>query len=236
MREHFDSFPSCSRFLLTCGLAVALAISVQPARAQDGDELAIATRLAEAGHAAGYYRLGRVYELGTDVAKDMFEAARNYRVAAEKGHVDAQYALGLILSGAVPQSPHDAHESFTWFQKAANQDHPMASYFLAMCFESGNGTAPNPALAFEWYRRAAQGGNAAAMNALSRMYATGAGIRVNLPNAYAWNEVAAASGFEAAIDDRERLAKRLDAKELARAEKLARALSTKYVGPPGSRP
>ena len=225
----------CSKLIaLACCLVAALA--VPEALAQEGDEFAIATRLANAGQAAGYYRLGRVYELGQEVEKDLFEAARKYQIAAEQGHVEAQYSLGLILSGAVPDSPHNAGKSFNWFHKAADQDHPMAAYFVAMCFESGNGTQKSSELAFEWYRRAAMGGNGAAMNALARMYATGAGIRVNLPNAYAWNEVAAASGFEGAVDDRDKLEGQLSKAELVRAKKLARALLNKYAAPPGERP
>ena len=216
-------------------VCLAVAVVAPGVMAQEGDELAIATRLANAGQPAGYYRLGRVYELGRDVEKDLFEAARQYQVAAEQGHVEAQYSLGLILSGAVPDSPHNARKSFSWYRKAAEQNHPMAAYFLAMCFESGNGTEKSSELAFEWYRRAATGGNSAAMNALARMYATGAGIRANLANAYAWNEVAAASGYEGAGGYRKKLESQLDKKELARAKKLSRALLNKYAAPPGER-
>lgn len=210
-------------------LGCALASIVPGAVAQESDEFAIATRLANAGQPAGYYRLGRVFELGADVEKDLFEAARQYQVAAEQGHVEAQYSLGLILSGAVPDSPHNARKSFHWFHEAAKQGHAMSAYFLAMCFESGNGTDASPELAFEWYRRGAVGGNGASMNALARMYATGAGIRENLPNAYAWNEVAAASGYQGADAYRVKLETELSSEQLAKAKRLSRALLKKYA-------
>lgn len=234
MARLLDRHQFLKRIVAGCGFALAFIALDAPA--QEGDEFAIATRLADAGQAAGYYRLGRVYELGRDVEKDLFEAARQYQIAAEQGHAEAQYSLGLILSGAVPDSPHNARKSYSWFREAAEQQHPMAAYFLAMCFESGNGTEKSSELAFDWYRRAATLGNNAAMNAIARMYATGAGIRPNLRNAYAWNEVAAASGYEGATGHRKKIESQLSKKDLAKAKKLARALLNKYAAPPGERP
>lgn len=207
-----------------------------PAPAQEVDEFALATQLANAGQAAGFYRLGRLYELGREVERDLYQAARQYQLAAELGHAEAQFALGLVLTGALPDSPRSARKSFAWFNKAAQQGHPMAAYFLAMSYETGAGTARDGEQAFEWYRRAALSGIGQAINALAHMYATGAGIRLNLANAHAWNQVAGARGFEGSERFAVKLEARMSAEDLALAQRLVRGLMKKYGGAPPAGP
>ena len=50
--------------------------------------------LAEQGDAEAQYNLGQMYQYGEGVRKDAKEAARWYRMAANKHHTQAQYALG----------------------------------------------------------------------------------------------------------------------------------------------
>lgn len=185
---------------------------------------------------AGYYRLGRDYELGRGVEKDLFEAARQYELAARQGHVEAQYSLALLFVGAVPDSPRSLQKSFRWFGEAARSGHERAAYFLAMSFQNGVGTDRNSEKAFEWYRRSAMSGNGEAMNALARMYAAGAGIRLNLANAYAWNEVAGAQGYDLAQRFKAGLVADMSEEEIARGETLVGGLMKKYGGSQGIDP
>jgi len=193
----------------------------------------MATRLADSDEVAGYYRRGRVYELGREVDKDLFEAARQYQLAAEQGHVEAQFSLGLLLAGAVPDSPRSPRKSFEWFSEAAQQGHTRAAYFLALSYQTGTGVEANSEMAFEWYRRSAKDGNGEAMNALARMYAAGAGIRLNLANAYAWNEVAGVRDYVLAARYRAELEAKMNEEELVRGKKLVHSLMKKYGRPPG---
>ena len=193
------------------------------------EEFAVATRLAESGQPEGFYRLGRVYELGREVDKDLFEAARQYTVAAEQGHAEAQFSLALILTSVVPDAPENERKSFNWFNSAARQNHPMAAYFLAMSYESGIGTAQSSNLAFTWYQRAANAGIPEAMNALAHMYATGSGTPIDLPNAYAWNEAAAANDYAPAKTYRAHLESQLTPEALTHAMNLASPLLDKFA-------
>lgn len=225
-----------SRVCSSSRALLVLAVVVCPgafASAQGSGELVVATRLADSGEVSGYYRLGRAYELGREVDKDLFEAARQYQVAAEQGHVEAQFSLALLLAGAVPNSPRSPQKSFEWFSAAAQQGHTRAAYFLALSYESGTGVEANSEQAFEWYRRSAKDGNGEAMNALARMYAAGAGIRLNLANAYAWNEVAGVRGYVLAPRYRAQLEAKMNEEELVRGKKLVRRLMKKYGRPPG---
>ena len=54
--------------------------------------------LAEQGDAEAQYNLGQMYQYGEGVRKDAKEAARWYRMAANKHHTKAQYALGLMYA------------------------------------------------------------------------------------------------------------------------------------------
>ncbi|MCP4035379.1 MAG: sel1 repeat family protein [bacterium] len=201
-------------------------------RGHASEELASAVRLANAGDLEGMYSLGRLYELGREVDRDLLEAARQYRRAAERGHAEAQFALGLLLVGALPDAPRDEGKSFVWFQEAAQQGHPTAAYFLGMSYESGVGTRASSERAFDWYRRAASFGSAGATNAIARMYASGVGLQRNLPNAHAWNQVAVARGFEGAEDYASELEAKMSEKEIARAQRLAEGLLRKYGAAP----
>ncbi len=193
------------------------------------DELAAAKVRAEVGDAEGHYRLGLVYERGRDTERDLAQAARRYQRAAEMGHVESQFALGLLFVGAVPGAREDRQRSFEWFTSAAKQGHAKAAYFLAMSHESGVGTEANAELAFDWYRRAAGRGERAALHAIARMYATGAGIQANLPNAHAWNQVAIVRGLDDARGYEAELEARMSQDEIERARTLAKGLLRKYA-------
>ena len=77
-------------------------------------------RMAEAGVVAAEYQLGAHYEWGVDVARDYAEAARWYRLAADRGIAEAQFRLGLLYTAGngVPQDPLAAH---MWLNLAASK-------------------------------------------------------------------------------------------------------------------
>ena len=224
----------CRSFRPSCALLfLALVLDAGGARSVEiGGDLAPSKVGVGISQISGYYRLGRDYELGREVEKDLYEAARQYELAAKQGHAEAQYALALILVGAVPESPRSPQKSFRWFGEAARKGHVRAAYFLGLSYQNGAGAEVDGEKAFEWFRRAAMGGDGEAMNALARMYATGAGIRQNLANAYAWNEVAGARGYDLAQQFKAKLVAGMSEEEVARGKKLVHSLMKKYGGSP----
>ena len=226
--------PSGIRSSIRALAALVAAVSVCGiASAELDGEFARATQPQDDDQIAGYYQLGLAYEFGRKVEKDLFEAARQYQLAAEQGHVEAQFSLALLLAGAVSNSPRSPQKSFAWFGEAARGGHARAAYFLALGYQTGAGTDSSSEKAFQWYRRSALGGNGEAMNALARMYAEGDGIRLNLSNAYAWNEVAGVRGYDLAQQYRDQLEAKMSREELALGKKLMRRLMKKYAGGPG---
>lgn len=96
-----------------------------------------------------------------------------------RGNVQAQYYLGL--------SHEYSPEAAKWFQKAAEQGHAKAQYFLYSLYRDGLGVAQNPDLASKWLHKAAAGGSDAAQYSL--------GVETGDPK---WYRLAAAQGHDRA--------------------------------------
>ena len=72
---------------------------------------------AESGEAIAQFKVAGIYEAGSDgVPKNLIEAARWYRMAAEQDHAQSQYNLGMMY-----QSGHgvgeDANQANKWFDR-----------------------------------------------------------------------------------------------------------------------
>ena len=117
--------------------------------------------------------LGRLHSTEfSDRAANHHEAASWYRQAAEIGHRDAQFQLGLLyLAGTgLPPEPELA---FTWCLRAAEQGHVGAQMHVGACLAEGNGVERSPGEALKWFRVAADQGNADALYNLGYLYERG---------------------------------------------------------------
>ena len=140
------------------------------------------------------YELGWMYETGfNSAARDMTEAVKWYRKAAEQGHIQAQLRLGLIYERGegVAQDPIEAVK---WYRKAAAQGDAHTQVNLGLMYERGEGVAQDPAEAVKWYRKAAAQGDAWGQNNLGWMYANGEGVAQDPAEAVKWYRKAAAQG------------------------------------------
>jgi len=61
-----------------------------------------------------------------------------YLKAAEQGHVEAQYNVGVLYEYAEGVE-QNLKQAFEWYLKAANQRHAKAQYDLAWAYENGRG-------------------------------------------------------------------------------------------------
>ena len=87
------------------------------------------------------------------------EAIRLYRLAAEQGNADAQFALGLIY-GLGQSGPKDSAEAVKWYRLAAEQGHPAARNSLGVAYDHGEGVPRDNVEAAKWYYLAAEQGEA----------------------------------------------------------------------------
>lgn len=77
------------------------------------------------------------------------EAAEWYRKAANRGHVDAQYNLGILYEEGRGVTQNYT-EASNWYAIAARQGNPNAQYSLGLMYESGRGVALDYVEAYMW--------------------------------------------------------------------------------------
>lgn len=93
---------------------------------------------AHRGDRNAQFQLGLLYGSGNGIAKNMVEAAKWYRRAADLGHPKAQAMLGVLFNSGqgVPQSKVEA---IKWWRRAADQGDTDARYSLGMAYWKGDG-------------------------------------------------------------------------------------------------
>ena len=94
-------------------------------------------RAGQLGSVNAQRELGVMYATGDwSGPKDLAEAARWYRLAAEKGHAESQYDLGfMLLLGE--GGPKDIEEGVMWLERAGELGEYMAFRLLADCYQNG---------------------------------------------------------------------------------------------------
>ncbi len=86
------------------------------------------------------------------------EAQKWFERAANQGHKNAQYMLGLIFyqgRGVKKNYP----KARVWFERAAKQSHSEAQYMLGIIYYDGKGVPKDHVRAGEWFGKAAQKGD-----------------------------------------------------------------------------
>jgi uncharacterized protein len=123
---------------------------------------------AEAKHlrskAEAQRRLGDMYHDGEGVPKDLTEALKWYRKAAEQGDAPAQVELAELYKGA-PGVRQDFTEVVRWYRAAAEQGYRYAQLGLGARYEDGEGVSKDLVQAHMWYNLAAERGLALAAKA-----------------------------------------------------------------------
>ena len=141
---------------------------------------------------------------------------RFLQLLAEYGNPTTQFNLGIMCIYDYDGLPEDLKKPEEWFQKAANQGHVPAQYYLARTYEEGlGGVTPDLEKAVEWYTKAAKGdepdgpkarslaealmrakgatpGYAPAQSRLAKMYREGKGVDQDLLKAFGLHHQAAA--------------------------------------------
>jgi TPR repeat protein len=119
---------------------------------------------AEQGDADAQSFLGYFYANGIGVTKDIKEARKWLRKAAEQGEVKAQYNLALSYDEA-----QDYKSAVEWYRRAAQQGFVWAQFKLGKKYFHGKGVAVSKKKATKWYRLAAEQGLAAAQGSLGEI-------------------------------------------------------------------
>lgn len=194
--------------------------------------------LAEQGEVKAQIVLGSMYDTGLGVPQDYIEAAKWYLLAAKQGNSNAQFKLGSMydIGLGVPQ---DYKEALKWWRLAAEQGDAFAQLNLGAKYDHGKVVPQNFKEAVRWYRLAAEQGNVFAQEKLGWKYVLGEGVPQDDVLAHMWLNIAADNDFtpgrkvaiEQRIQQREAIARRMTAEQIARARELARKCSAnKFKG------
>lgn len=113
------------------------------------------TLSANQGNTFAQLRLGMLKYL-TDTPAGHAEALALFTKAADAGLADAQAAAGTIhyLGIGIPEPNYNI--AVKYFEKAAAQEHPLATYNLATAYHSGNGVPKNDVRAMDLFKHAAE--------------------------------------------------------------------------------
>ncbi|HRN84916.1 MAG TPA: PDZ domain-containing protein, partial [Hyphomicrobium sp.] len=104
--------------------------------------------------------------------KDVVEAERWIRKAADAGNVAAVYRLGRMYRDGEGR-PRDPLEALNLFKQAAEANYTPAMVAVGLMLEGGSGIEADHLQAVRWYKRAADAGDPDGMAALGTMYSTG---------------------------------------------------------------
>lgn len=126
--------------------------------------VAIWRPLAEKGDADAAFNLGQAYRLGRGVPINLAAAQTWFERAADKGHVDAQTTLGLLLFQNGNQIA-----GLRWLKSAAEKGDPRALLIYGTALFNGDGVTQDPVLGYAYVSRAAAQGLAPAKQTLAQM-------------------------------------------------------------------
>ncbi len=185
--------------------------------------------LAADGNANAQFMLGLMHAQGQGIEQNFYEAAKMYRLAGNQGHTGAQVNLGSLYENCKGNGPCNSEEAANWYRRAAEQGDAVAQYNLGVMYGIGRGVADNEWAAKVLFRNSAEQGYAPAQYNLAVSYERGLGGPVDLVAAYAWYDLAAQRGYDDGVNGRDKIAARLTAAELARAEEMSLSLLASYA-------
>ena len=167
-------------------LANALALTVS-----DLDRL---EAKAQAGDLESQTTLALAYHVGTLLKMDDQEALRMLRLAANRGFVAAEQAMGIFCQSGFGMPP-DKAQAISWYTKAAQHGSRDAATNLALMYSTGDGIQKDAAKAATWFRKAADAGDATAQLNLAALYHRGEGLPQDDAQTVLWLTKAADQSF-----------------------------------------
>jgi TPR repeat protein/uncharacterized RDD family membrane protein YckC len=147
-------------------------------------EAAALQKAANQGDAAAQNMLGRLYQNGWGVPKDLGKAADLYQKAANQGNAFGQNNLGVLYQNG-SGVPKDLGKAADLYQKAADQGNAFGQNNLGWLYQSGEGVPKDLKKAADLYQKAANQGNAFGQNNLGWLYQSGQGALKDLDKAAA---------------------------------------------------
>ena len=118
---------------------------------------------------------------------------------AKNGNPRAQYNLGVCYHSGRDGIEQDYEQAAIWYQRAAEQGHVRASFYLGMLYQNGKGAEQNYKKATELFMSAAESGYDKAQINLGIFYVKGIGVPKDYTKAEFWFQKAADQGNKKAV-------------------------------------
>lgn len=148
---------------------------------------------AKAGSIPCLVGLHQLYRAGGIVEKDLEEAAKLGKRAADLGSADAAYEMGVFYERFAAEEPNWT-EAAKWLQLASERGQSGASTRLASYYMTGKLGEADADKAIALCRVAAEQGDAEACFMIAKFYAEGTSLPQDLVASTAWLQVAAGRG------------------------------------------
>ncbi|WP_246333090.1 tetratricopeptide repeat protein [Aureimonas mangrovi] len=147
---------------------------------------------ADAGEPTAAFNYGQML-IQSSPTGGFTEAARYFRVAAESGVPDGQYALAQLYAYGQGETQDDT-QARRWLREAAIRGHDTARVELGIWLINGRGGEANALAGFRWLKGAAERGNAIAINRVAHLYREGIGTPRDTQAAAMWAVLARRAG------------------------------------------
>ncbi|WP_455200650.1 tetratricopeptide repeat protein [Kaarinaea lacus] len=176
---------------------------------------------ADKGDEKAMYVLAEMYfgGLGTTVNKPL--ADELYLAAANKGHIRAQYKIGLRYLYGAGQFEKDYKKAANWLTRAAGAGDESAQFDLAIMYLNGEGVDKDFKAATGWLQKAAYKGHVIARYEYGRNLALGRGVDRNIITGTAWMLVSLVQGNSRAADTVEKIRLTLTSDQIKQVQNMA---------------
>jgi len=142
-----------------------------------------------------HFKLGYFY----DLQKRDLEAVEQYQKAADRGHAEAQFKMGVMCDDGRGLQKNES-QAASWFELSHLQGFGKASHNLAIMTSIGNGVPKDTAKAVAMFHAAAEAGIPGSQCAVAMMYENGhEGVNRDDPKAFSWYQKAANLDFAPAM-------------------------------------
>ncbi len=148
--------------------------------------------------------LGQIFLKGTGVKKDIKNAHRFLKDAAERGHPVAMNDYGYLLQRGLG-TDKDEKSAMEWFERAAALGEREAMNNIGTSYLDGRGVPKDNEMAFKWFLQAAEHNSTRGMFNVAEMYWHGAGVKKDKEEAIRWFKQAEEAGAEEATAEMRKL-------------------------------
>ena len=113
---------------------------------------------AAAGYPKAQVKLGLIYERGDILKRDLLEAEKLYRLAANSNESRAMHNLAVLLTNKAPKKSPTT-EAMQLFKRAASHGQRDSQFNLGLIYYRGIGTPKNTSESYKWFDLAAAHGD-----------------------------------------------------------------------------